>query len=363
MLRILNKGEKNPQKKLISFQNAELMDGMIKAEAANGNTSDSLVVERVMIEHYLNQNDNIASAVATNLFKDNGIALSLKEINQIYIVHPEYVNDSFINVLKFAARLAQEYPVSLKTDTIGVKELADRALAMENIIKRIIADNPTYQFWSTDRRSFRYVDSLDLSVLHDISRAAIEQRLLDTENLLFLGIESILTFWNFDGDYDRVSLKKWKGTFLFLNEILNLSKWPDYPPYKYEYSQLVKEITLDKGDKGVYTSNKPVLSKTIFLDKKCFATTEDAVILHSQIGQADGYFTGAYRIIHGPGVAKTKKPYIILYKNESEDELHMVLEKLLENYSEEFPNPHDAYLVQFMWSGTYFDDRIRWTTV
>ena len=36
-------------------------------------------------------------------------------------------------------------------------------------------------------------------------------------------------------------------------------------------------------------------------------TTKDAVILHTQEGQDDRFFTGAYRIIHGPGVRMTKK--------------------------------------------------------
>ena len=363
MLRILNKSGKDPQKKLISFQNSGLIDGMIKAEAASYNTSDSFIVEKTMIEHYLNPNDNIASAIASNLFKDNGIVLSLKAINQIYIAHPEYANDSLINVLKFAARLAQEYPVSLKINDDGVKELADMASEMETIIKKTVDADSAYSFLSVDGNSFRHVDSFDLIALHDVSEAATQQRKLDMVNLIYLGIESILTFWNFGGDSDSASLKNWKGTFLFLDKILNLSEWPDYPAYKFEYSQLVKEITLDKGDKGIYTSVEPILSKVVFLDKKSFVTTEDAVILHSETGQDDRYYTGAYRIIHGPGSPMTKKPYIILYRNESENKLNAIVEKLVKDYPDEFPDSHDSYLAQFMWNGAYFDNRIRWKTV
>ena len=96
MLRIFSNEGKNPQKKLISFQNPVLMDGMIKSEAEMYNTSDSYIVERTMIEHYLNTDDYIASAIASNLFAENGIVLSLKAINQIYIEHPEYANETIL---------------------------------------------------------------------------------------------------------------------------------------------------------------------------------------------------------------------------------------------------------------------------
>ena len=36
---------------------------------------------------------------------------------------------------------------------------------------------------------------------------------------------------------------------------------------------------------------------------------------------------------------------------------------LLKDYPEEFPNPNDSYIVQFMWDGVYFDNRIMWKTI
>lgn len=363
MFKIFNKGESEPQKKLITFRNAELIDGMIKAEAVNQNSSESLVVEKTLTEHYLNSNDAIASAVATNLFNENGIVLALKAITQIYITHPEYANDSLIHVLEYAARSAQNYRVSLKTDSPGVKELAVLALDMEKIITKTVNAIPGYQFLSADGKSSRHVDTISLTELHDVTEAATVQRKLDLENILFFGINSIINFWNFGGDEHSVTLKNWKGTYLFLKQILNLSVWDDYPADKFEFSQLAKNITLDNGDKGVYTSNTPVLSQNIYLKKKCFITTEDAVILRSEATKNISYYTDAYRIIHGPGMPMTKKPYIILCRNESDSELENIVEELLKKYPEEFPDPHDSYLIQFMWNGAYYDDRIRWKTV
>ena len=363
MLRIFNNEGKNPQKKLISFQNPVLMDGMIKSEAEMYNTSDSYIVERTMIEHYLNTDDHIASAIASNLFAENGIVLSLKAINQIYIEHPEYANGTILDVLRYVSRLCQEYPSKLKTTDDGVAELAEMASKMLEIInKRLVAD-PVYTFLDASGEHLRHIDEYDLIDLRDVSEAATSQRKLSMENILYLGINAIITFWNFGGDLASATMKNWKGTYRFLNCILNLCKWPDYPPNKFEFSQLVKKITFDNGEKGIFNASAPALNKMICLNKKIFMTTKDAVILHTQKGQDDRFFTGAYRIIHGPGVRMTKKPYIILYKNESENEIETIVEELLKDYPEEFPNPNDSYIVQFMWDGVYFDNRIMWKTI
>lgn len=363
MLKILNKDRKEPQKKLISFQNPSLMDGMIKSEAAMYNTSDSFIVERTMIEHYLNTDDYIATAIASHLFENNGMVSSLRAINQIYIEHPEYANETLLDVLRYAERLCQEYPSKLQTTDDGVKELAEMAKKMSEVIETRLKDDPFHIFMDTDGEHTRHVSELDLIALHDVSEAATSQRKLSMENLLYLGINAILTFWNFGGDCACATLKNWKGTYLFLDRILNLCQWTDYPPNKFEFSQLVKKITFDKGERGIFNESSPALTKMVCLDKKIFMTTKDAVILHTQKNQDDRFFTGAFRIIHGPGVQMTKKPYIILYKDESEKEIEDIIEELLKDYPEEFPNPKDSYIVQFMWSGVYFDTRILWKTV
>lgn len=363
MLKILNKECKDPQKKLISFQNPVLMDGMIKSEAAMYNTSDSFIVERTMTEHYLNTDDHIATAIASNLLKKNGIVLSLKAINQIYIEHPEYANETLLDVLRYASRLCQEYPSKLETTDDGVAEMAEMAAKMLEVVEKRLEADPVYTFLDENGERSRHVDEFDLIALRDVSEASTSQRKLSMENLLYLGINAVLTFWNFGGDIASATIKNWKGTYLFLDRILNLCYWGDYAPNKFEFSQIVKKVTFDKGEKGLFDASAPALSKMICLDKKIFMTTQDAVILHTQKNQDDRFFTGAFRVIHGPGVPMTKKPYIILCKNESEKEIETIVEELLKDYPEEFPNPKDSYIVQFMWNGVYFDNRILWKTV
>lgn len=365
MLRLLNKAGKGPQKKLISFQNPVLVDGMIKAEAAMYNITDSCVVERTLTDHYFNPNDQITTATASNLFSDNGMMLTLKAVTQIYIEHPEYANGTLLNLLRYASRLCLIYPTDLKTTDAGIKEFADLASKMLAIIEKRLAADPTYTFLNAEGENLIHVDEFSLIALRDIAEAPSSQRKLTTENLLYLGINSIITFWNFGdgGDISSPTLKNWKGTYLFLDSILGLCHWDDYLPSKYEFSQLVKKITFDTGEQGTFNASAPALDKLVCLYKKSFMTTKDAIILRTQEGQDDGFFTGAYRIMHGPGVQMTKRPYIILFKNESDAEITSIVEELLKDHSEEFPDPKDFYVVQFMWNGIYYDKRILWKTV
>lgn len=67
--------------------------------------------------------------------------------------------------------------------------------------------------------------------------------------------------------------------------------------------------------------------------------------------------------IHGPGKPATKKPFIILYAEENEQELYRILKEKLNAYPEEFPDTEDAYVVQILFDGAYYDKRIRWTTI
>lgn len=251
MLKLLNKEGKDSQKKLISFQNPVLMDGMIKSEAAMYNTSDSFIVERTMTEHYLNTDDHIATAIASNLFKENGMVLSLKAINQIYIAHPEYANETILDVLRYASRLCQEYPSTLKTTDDGVAKLAEIASKMLKVIEKRLADDPVYTFLDSNGKYSRHVDEFDLIALRDVSEASTSHRKLSMENLLYLGINAIITFWNFGGDLASATMKNWKGTYLFLDCILNLCQWEDYPPNKFEFSQLVKKITYESNHIGI----------------------------------------------------------------------------------------------------------------
>lgn len=357
------KEEKGGQKKLLSFRNAAFMDGMIKAEAAELKTSDSYVVEKTMNEHYLNHDPNIAEAVTDNLFLQNGMVLTYKRINQLFIEHPQQADDSLLPVLEFISRMTQKYPSDLEASDPAVNRLAGYAGEFYNVIETISGSDLSYQFLDSSGKYFQNVDRFEMIALKDISEASRSSSKLGSTNVLYLGICAVEYFWNFGGTAGSAAMKNWKGTYLLLDSILDLCEWPDYSDDKYRFGQLVKEIRLESRDRRAFDSNAQILSKFVFLNKKYFATTEDAVILHSQTGQQDGYFTEAYRVIHGPGEPLPRKPYIVLCREESDEELKQIVRQLLESYPEEFPNPSNAFLAQFLKEGQYYDNRIIWKSV
>ena len=110
-------------------------------------------------------------------------------------------------------------------------------------------------------------------------------------------------------------------------------------------------------------TNKPVLDKHVLLATKLLATTKDAIILKSQNDKDERNYTNAYRVIHGPDHGMmTKVPFIILYKDETANEVTAIAEELVKEYSEEFENNKDCHVVPILSNGEYYDNRIKWLT-
>lgn len=107
----------------------------------------------------------------------------------------------------------------------------------------------------------------------------------------------------------------------------------------------------------------PALSRNIRLQGKALCTTEDAVVLHSAAGKEDACFTNACRIIHGPGGLMTRKPYLILFRDEPGRQVEEIIKGLLKGHPEEFPDPDDSYAAPILHNGIYYDERIRWITI
>ncbi len=363
MFNFLNNNSQSSQKKLITLQHFSFIDAMVKAEARSKNSSDSFVIEDALLEHYLNSNDLLATPVAVNLFEENGVVKTVKALNTVFLKNPEYANDSYLEVLNYINKLIQINPTNLTMHDKGLNELAEAASIMLDEIVKIKKANPGYRFSDSNGKDSKFVDSFDLLDLKDVTEAAKSERKLTMENLPYLGLSSVITFWNFGNSPDLPTFKNWKGTYMLVDRILNVCILPDEPSFKYDLAALIRKMTLDDGSKGRYDSSVPALDKMICLKRKLFYTTKEAVILHSVENKRNEFFSNAFRIIHGPGVPTPAKPYIILFNSESEEELYKIVEDLLKNFPEEFPDPSDAYLVQFLYGGMYYDCRIKWGTV
>lgn len=109
--------------------------------------------------------------------------------------------------------------------------------------------------------------------------------------------------------------------------------------------------------------NELVLNKNVLLASKLLITTKNAVILTTQKDKHTEHYKNAYRIIHGPNHDDmTKVPYIILYKDETANEVTKIVEELVKEYPEEFEDNLDSYIVPILCNGQYWDKRIKWLT-
>lgn len=361
-MRLSNLGKGNPQKKLISFRFLDLVNGLLKAEAGSKETTESALVEKKILDTYLNKDDRLAAIVSDNILRENGIVQCAMRIFNLYRENPSYVNDTLLDVIRFLQKMSNRYEPRLKTTDDGTDDLSRYAAEYERYIKEWVEKDAGVTYYDTDGESIKYVDPIGLHALHDVTEANSSQHRLDTENLVYVCFTNVLSFWNFGGDLNAPGLKHWNITYAMMKAAISLCRFPDYEPFIYEFSQLVKKITMAESKAGTFDGSVS-LTRNVFIRHKSFATTEDAVIIKTVDNEQDGNFKNAYRVIHGPGMPPTKRPYILLCNDENEQELHAVLKKKLVHYAEEFPNVDDAYAVQFLFEGAYFDKRVRWRTI
>lgn len=361
-MRLPSLGKGNPQKKLISFRFLDLVNGMLKAEAGSKETTESALVEKKILDTYLNEDDRLAAIVSDNILKENGIIECAMRIFDLYCENPSYANDTLLDVIRFLQKMVNRYEPRLKTTDYGTDDLSRFATEFERYIKEWVEKDASVTYYDTDGETTKHVDPFRLYALHDVTEANSSQHRLDTENLVYVCFMNVLSFWNFGGDLNAPGLKHWNITYAMLKAAISLCRFPDYEPFIYEFSQLAKNITMVESKAGTFDSSV-MLTRDVFLKLKSFATTEDAVIIKTVDNEQDGNFKNAYRVIHGPGMPPTKRPYILLYNDENEQELYEILKKKLVDYAEEFPNVDDAYAVQFLFEGAYFDKRVRWRTI
>lgn len=364
-MRIPSFGSKNnsqPQKKLISIKFFDFFNSLVKAEADLKDTTESALVENKVLDTYLSDDDRLAEIIANNVLKENGIMICASKIMDLYKSNPAMANDTLIDFLIYLRSLIQRHDMRFKTTDNGLDELAFYATEFEKLIKDRVEADASYSFYELDGKTTRHVDQFNLYMLKDVAQVNKSQHRLDTENIFYLAIENVLTFWNYGGYEGTPTLKNWNITYGMLKAVFDVYRLPDYAPYAYEFSQVVKKIDMTESKVGVYDSSV-ILSKSVFLNLKTFETTDDAVIIRSKDNEPDKYFTNAYRIIHGPGKPTPQKPYIILCTDEPDQELSRIIEEKLKDYPDEFPDPSDSYHVQFLFDGAYYDKRIRWTTI
>ena len=93
---------------------------------------------------------------------------------------------------------------------------------------------------------------------------------------------------------------------------------------------------------------------------KLLEATDDTVVFYTN-GPADIY-QNAMLITHCYH-SLTKRPYVLLFNDETDEELMDIVEKAVANYPEEFPSVADSVIKQIFYDGAFRDPRVRWVNV
>ncbi len=355
------KNNENTKKKIFSLKNYDLINNLIGDDAKANATSESNIFERNTLEKYLNTEcEDFAWAVANNIYGKNGISKTLASIYQHFIVSPKEANDSLIDLIRFHMKMEFRCTSVVK----GNEQILHHFLtALTKYTKELQKYSESIEYFYKDNSDdISTVSSSDLTIPEDIINYIQDQpEIINNGHYLANLISLIIQFWNV-GDQNK--MKNWSTVYKILCDICELSNYDNYSEYRNKLVYAIKNISVSPIYHSTYNPDTPVLDKLIFLRYKTLKTTKDAIILKTDMSLREDQFTQADRIIHGPEGGYTKKPYILLYNDSDISNLGEITQKLVEEYAkEEFFNPHEAYAVQILYQGLYYDERIKWETV
>ena len=356
------KNDDGPKKKIFSVKSYDLINALIGDDAKANATTESNIFENNTIDRYLNKDiEDFAWAVANNLYEENGISKTLGTIYQHYIAFPKKANDSLLDLINFHMTMEFRNKSTVNGNEQILHYLLTSLTQYTTELKKY-ADDLEYRFKNNSGNS-DYVSSSDLTIPEDIIKHISNQPdIINSGKYLANLISLIIQFWNV-GD-NHYQMKNWSTIYKILFAITELSKYDNFPEYRNKLVYIIKTVNDSKDDNPSYNPTAPILNNLILLKGKILKTTNDAVILKTDMSLRSEEFTQANRIIHGPEGTFTKKPYILLYRDDDIKDIGEITRKIVEEYAkDEFKNPYEAYAVQILHQGVYYDERIKWETV
>lgn len=363
MFNFIKINESQPQKKLFTVQNYDLLNSLIKDEAATINSTESTIIESHLLSAYLNPcNDELVFPVVNYLFSSqNGIASTSKAVFEWFSSKPEYANDSLLALLDYIETLEIRHRTVVNGKEPALRQLAKYATLFKDQIDKY--GNQFHSF-NGPYDSNVHIDRFDHMILDTMSDAPSNYEDINLDGSFSTLINTIRKYWYFGGETDTAGIRNWICTYKMLASICDLASWPDYPQYRFELVHIVRSITVSDGKQGTYDSSSPVLTKQVFLaGGKSFITTEDAIILQSPSKKAH---TNAERVIHGPQGRSTLLPFIITFTDDEYDHIDEIATTLVQENQEakkEFPNIKDVHCVPIYFEGRYNDHRVKWKTI
>lgn len=374
----LNRSDDCGTKKIFTCKNFTLVNFLIKDDAATKNTTESIIIEDILLDHYLNTSvPDMAFIVDQYLFSNatvdkknkslshQDIAATCHEVASWCASHAELVDDSFLPFLDFIRNIEYRHHTEfLGNETISESLFADLEQLYGQMIKYTEKSGHVYHFPNSENKLCS-ISSEEMLTIRTFLMSKDDPNYATSNPFLFYQILTTLKkLWFFGGDYGNANMSNWTCFWRIISDFCAFAQWPDYPGYKNELVMIIKDFQLNTEKKGEYNMEAPILDNRVFLRGKMIKTTDDAVVLKSDYRAKDDDYTQAYRIVHGPGAGATKKPYILLLKKDEVSDCDSVMEDLVAKYaSDEFPDSKDAFAVPILHDGMYFDQRIKWLTV
>lgn len=351
-----------PKKKLITLQNHKIIEQLVKDEGSVTGSSDSVIFENAILNRYLNTDNDISYATINFLLQEHGIAKTCESIFNLLSASPQKADDSILGILDFIHSLELRNRTIVKADDKVLSHLAGSLKLYYEVIQRYQSvSGLSFEVPGQDAQGRITFD--DMIVLKDLCRIEEDPNNINCGTYIAILINEIKKFWYLGGDNGNVAMKNWTHVYRILSDICSLAKWPDLPQYRHEFTTILKEIKFAKGSEELFDPQAPILEHHVWLKNKALLATKDVVILKTDDNLAFDEFRNAYRIIHGPNGKITERPYIILSKNESAEEVEAIVQsKIASAAPEEFIDSQDAYIVQILFNGVYYDKRLRWLT-
>lgn len=220
------------QKKLITLNEFELINDLIRDEAQSVGITESEQIERILIQHYLNVDKDMAFAVRKLLYGDNGISRCLAYVfslsNKLTDVPRIHIN----SLLDFVYGLELRYRTRVEgVNDPRVRQLIDFSGELADIVK------PVDSFYA-----YKMFDNI-----HELEEE-IDAFNTGTE---FAQVFKIMKqFWDvpipskYLGGLD-IYLSNLQISFDVMRLICEISSYPTYPEYRSELVRILKNFKFE----------------------------------------------------------------------------------------------------------------------
>ena len=107
---------KSNQRKIFSFVEFNLINALIKDEGNTTGTNESAIVERIILEHYLNVDPFLCDTITNVLYsEDNGLTNAAYRIFNEYARLQVYHDENMLSLVSFIFRLELAHPTDLNS--------------------------------------------------------------------------------------------------------------------------------------------------------------------------------------------------------------------------------------------------------